>query len=152
MITGYKFTDGTDIEVGDIVKFRCKGFSLSGKGIVCIDEKEDGHWRFYIKDTRKEGECSRHNLGRLYPFYEDADYTLVERLEPTLEDCNRLWEKFERYKETAEQYEFLNLLVMDSKLKPAHEDLNKRWDPEHGKVFARTMKYVVFPRLGIEED
>lgn len=152
MITGYKFTDGTDIEVGDIVKFRCKGFSLSGKGIVCIDEKEEGHWRFYIKDTRKEGECSRHNLGRLYPFYEDADYTLVERLEPTLEDCNRLWEKFEKYKETAEQYEFLNLLVMDSKLKPAHEDLNKRWDPEHGKVFARTMKYVVFPRLGIEED
>lgn len=69
----------------------------------------------------------------------------------TLEYCNRLMEKYSDYKKTAEQHQFLRLFMYDAKLIPAHKDLNVNWNPEHGAIFVRAMKNIVFPRLGITE-
>lgn len=69
----------------------------------------------------------------------------------TLEYCNRLMEKYSNYKKTAEQHQLLRLFMYDAKLIPAHKDLNANWNPEHGAIFVRAMKNIVFPRLGITE-
>lgn len=70
----------------------------------------------------------------------------------TLEQCNELMKKYEEYKKTAEQHMFPLLFILDSKLIPAHRDLNRNWSQEHGEVFVRNMKNTVFPKLGIKED
>lgn len=69
--------------------------------------------------------------------------------EVTLEYCNELMEKYEKFKETAEQHMFPLLLMFDLKLKPAHKDLNTNWNEEHGAIFVRSMKNIVFPKLGV---
>lgn len=69
--------------------------------------------------------------------------------EVTLEYCNELMEKYEKYKETAEQHMFPLLFMFDLKLEPAHKDLNAHWNEEHGAVFIRSMKNIVFPKLGV---
>ena len=33
---------------------------------------------FEIQDNRTENECKKRNVGRIYPFYDDAIYTIVE--------------------------------------------------------------------------
>lgn len=70
----------------------------------------------------------------------------------TLEYCNRLMEKYSNYKKTAEQHQFLRLFMYDAKLIPAHKNLNANWNPEHGAIFVRAMKNIVFPRLGITDN
>lgn len=71
-------------------------------------------------------------------------------LSVNLEYCNKLMDCYNQYKETAEQHQFVQLLLYDTKLIPAHRDLNTNWNPEHGAVFVRAMKNIVFPRLGIQ--
>ena len=74
MYTGYDDRLGNPIFTTDIVKFRCPGFSLSGKGVVFqVDENT-----FAIKDNRTENECKKENVGRVYPFYDDAIYTILK--------------------------------------------------------------------------
>lgn len=70
----------------------------------------------------------------------------------TLEQCNELMKKYEDYKKTAEQHMFPLLLILDSKLVPAHRDLNENWSQKHGEIFVRSMKNTVFLKLGIKED
>lgn len=41
------------------------------------------------------------------------------------------------------------LLLYDTKLEPAHKDLNAHWDKEHGAIFIRSMENIVFPKLGV---
>lgn len=69
--------------------------------------------------------------------------------EVTLEYCNDLMKKYEKFKETAEPHMFPLLLLYDTKLKPAHKDLNAHWDKEHGAIFIRSMENIVFPKLGV---
>lgn len=78
MKTNYKDKNGTNICVGDTVKFRCKG--LSGRGTVIeTEDKEllDRFGKYMIQDTRKYPECKSRNEGRMYPFYDDAVYTII---------------------------------------------------------------------------
>ena len=80
--TGYKDRYGNDICVGDYVKFRCKG--MSGRGIVFeTDDKEiiDKYGKYMIQDTRTIEECRSRNVGRMYPFYDDALYTVLANSE-----------------------------------------------------------------------
>lgn len=71
--TGKFDKNGDEMLVGDTVHFRCKNFSLSGRGIVFLAEEPDtlGTDLFRIRDTR-EGK----NNGRIYPFYPDAKYRI----------------------------------------------------------------------------
>lgn len=75
MKTGKYDKYGIAIEVGDIVSFRCKSCNLGGKGIVYLSDGNDGLGTdtFRIKDTR-----DNKNKGRVYPWYNDAVYKIVE--------------------------------------------------------------------------
>lgn len=71
MFTGYYDKSDRPIFTGDLVKFRCPGFSMSGRGIVYKTDKNT----FAIKDNRTD--CKRKNVGRIYPMYDDAVYTII---------------------------------------------------------------------------
>lgn len=74
MGTGKFDKNGIEIQVGDIVHFRCKNHSLSGKGIVYEDNSNSdklGNDPFRIKDTR-----DNRNKGRIYPWYDDGVYKI----------------------------------------------------------------------------
>jgi hypothetical protein len=60
-----------------------------------------------------------------------------------------LYNKYKQYKETAEQHEFPKLVVLDSLLIPAYNDLQKNWNEEHADSFIRGMENSVCPKLGI---
>jgi hypothetical protein len=59
------------------------------------------------------------------------------------EKVEALWSKFEQYKETAEQHEFLFLLMLDKRLTLAYNDLKNNWNEEHADIFIRTMENVI---------
>lgn len=66
------------------------------------------------------------------------------------EQVNEIWEKYNSFKETAEQHDFVKLLMFDSKLIPAYNDLQNNWDDDHAKKFINGMKNVVFKQFGIK--
>lgn len=68
--------DGREMQVGDVVHFRCKNHPLSGKGVVFMGKEVDGLGEdlFRIRDTR----IGRNN-GRIYPYYDDAVYRIDGR-------------------------------------------------------------------------
>ena len=57
MKTGKYAKDGREMQVGDVVHFRCKNHPLSGKGVVFMGKEVDG----------------------LYPYYDDAVYRIDGR-------------------------------------------------------------------------
>ena len=56
MKTGKYAKDGREMQVGDVVHFRCKNHPLSGKGVVFMGKEVDGLGEdpFRIRDTRIE--------------------------------------------------------------------------------------------------
>lgn len=66
-----------------------------------------------------------------------------------MDEVNRYWEALNRYKETAEQHEFVQLFMIDKILVPAYNDLCAHYDEDHAAIFIRGMKKV-FDKLGIE--
>lgn len=67
-----------------------------------------------------------------------------------MEEIKRMWDAYEKYKETAEQHEFVRLFMMDARLVPAYNDLQKNYTEEHAEIFKRVMKKVL-GSLGIKE-
>ena len=61
-----------------------------------------------------------------------------------------VWKKYNDFKETAEQHDFVKLIMFDSKLIPAYNDLQKNWNEDHAQKFINGMKNVVFKQCGIE--
>ena len=61
-----------------------------------------------------------------------------------------VWKKYNDFKETAEQHDFVKLIMFDSKLIPAYNDLQKNWNDAHAQKFINGMKNVVFKQFGIE--
>lgn len=61
-----------------------------------------------------------------------------------------VWKKYNDFKETAEQHDFVKLVMFDSKLIPAYNDLQKNWNEYHAQKFINGMKNVVFKQFGIE--
>ena len=76
MKTGKYTKDGREMQVGDVVHFRCKNHPLSGKGVVFMGKEVDGLGEdpFRIRDTR-----TGRNNGRIYPYYDDAVYRIDGR-------------------------------------------------------------------------
>lgn len=68
-----------------------------------------------------------------------------------MEEVNRLWSAYEKYKETAEQHEFFKLLMIDSKVIPLYNDLKENYTEEHKNIFVRGMREIL-KSLGIKED
>ena len=67
-----------------------------------------------------------------------------------MEEIKRMWDAYEKYKETAEQHEFVRLFMMDARLVPAYNDLQKNYTEEHAEIFKRVMRKVL-DSLGIKE-
>lgn len=66
------------------------------------------------------------------------------------EQVEEVWRKYNDFKESAEQHTFPVLLMYDSLLIPAYNDLQKNWDEDHARKFVNGMRNTVFKRLGIE--
>lgn len=75
MKTGKYDKNGIEISVGDIVHFRCKHCSLSGEGVVYLSEDCADRLGKDIRNNK--------NKGRLYPWYNDAVYTIKKQLKET---------------------------------------------------------------------
>ena len=60
-----------------------------------------------------------------------------------MEEVNRYWNAFAKYKETAGQHEFLQLFMLDTKLIPMYNDLKQNYTEEHAAIFIRVMKKVL---------
>lgn len=65
----------------------------------------------------------------------------------TRDDCLKLQEKFEKYCETAEQHEFITLLVIQSKMEYTINNFEKMKQSELRSMFA-----VVAPIIGESVD
>lgn len=63
----------------------------------------------------------------------------------TMQDCEKVWERFNRLKEEAEQYMFPSILVWDLKITPLYKDLQENWDEHHGEIFMREHGIMVIP-------
>ncbi len=66
------------------------------------------------------------------------------------EIVERLWDKYEKYKETAEQLLSPTIHQFDQLMIPAYMDLKENWDDEHADLFIKAMETIVFPKLGIK--
>lgn len=84
------------------------------------------------------------------PTVEEYVAQVKEYHSQTKELVETIWEKYNEYKETAEQHEFVQLFLFDSKLVPAYEDLKNNWNIDHANTFIRGMLNTVFPTLGID--
>ena len=60
-----------------------------------------------------------------------------------MQTVEKLWSDFEKYKENAEQHEFIRLAMYDLKLIPAYNDLHENYNDEHADIFIRGMKKVL---------
>jgi len=65
------------------------------------------------------------------------------------EQIEEMWKKYNSFKETAEQHDFVKLIMFDAKLIPAYNDLKKNWNEDHAKKFINGMN-IVFNKLGIK--
>lgn len=65
------------------------------------------------------------------------------------EEVQELYDKYNQFKETAEQHTFPMLLSLDANLVPAYNDLQVNWSDYHADIFIRSMK-MVFDKLGIK--
>ena len=66
-----------------------------------------------------------------------------------MEKVEYLWEKYNKYKETAEQHEFVRLFMLDARLIPAYNDLHTNYNKEHAEAFTRVMTKVL-KSFGVE--
>ena len=60
-----------------------------------------------------------------------------------------MWEKYNNFKQTAEQYQFPTIFMYDMILEPIYNELQENWSDEHAEIFVKIL-YIVFNNLGIE--
>lgn len=75
---------------------------------------------------------------------------MIKPLDDHLAIAKQNWEKYTKYKDTAEQHMFPVLLCFDMKLEPLYADLQVNPSTHHAAVFNAYMRMKVFPVLGIE--
>lgn len=67
----------------------------------------------------------------------------METTTVTFEQCKVLWDKYNAGKDRVEQHDFLSLLLIDQRFTPLFADLEKNWDPEHGRVFVNALRQIM---------
>jgi hypothetical protein len=65
--------------------------------------------------------------------------------------CIDYWNKFSKYKETAEQHEFTIILQLDLYLTPRYNKLLNNFEEERAKKFIKSME-LIFDNFGIEYE
>ena len=65
------------------------------------------------------------------------------------EEVQELYNKYYKFKATAEPHTFPLLLRLDAILVPAYNDLQVNWSDEHADIFIKCMK-MVFDKFGIK--
>ena len=65
--------------------------------------------------------------------------------------CINYWNRFNEYKESAEQYEFIAILQLDLYLTPKYNELLSNFDEEEAEKFIKSME-LIFDNFGIEYD
>lgn len=73
--------------------------------------------------------------------------------EQLLQEIEKMWQRYSQYKETAEQHEFVDLLIFDNYLIAQYEDIQRNYAEDRAKILIKNLKFV-FNKLGImyEED
>lgn len=69
----------------------------------------------------------------------------------TIQEIEKLWALWDAFKETAEQHDFVHILIVDIKMERLYRDLHENWSEDHAKIFAEAMRLQVFPYFGIKE-
>lgn len=65
------------------------------------------------------------------------------------EIMNKNWEKYEKYKDCAEQHMFSTIAAFDFKLIPLYKDLQINKSSYHAMLLNMYLEKAVFPILGI---
>lgn len=60
-----------------------------------------------------------------------------------------MWEKYNNFKQIAEQHQFPTIFMYDIILEPTYKDLQENWSDEHAEIFIKGLN-IVFNKLGIE--
>ena len=60
-----------------------------------------------------------------------------------------MWEKYNNFKQTAEQHLFPTIFMCDMILEPRYKDLQENWSDEHAEIFIKGLN-IAFNKLGIE--
>lgn len=60
-----------------------------------------------------------------------------------------MWEKYNNFKQIAEQHQFPTIFMYDMILEPRYKDLQENWSDEHAEIFIRGLN-IVFNKLNIE--
>lgn len=67
--------------------------------------------------------------------------------------AQRLYDAFQRYKETAQQYEFFCIARLDSVINPAYADLQANYTDEHADIFINGLsKLCKSWHISVDED
>ena len=69
----------------------------------------------------------------------------------TIADIERVWQRYNKLRDEAEQHDFPFLMMWDAKLSWGYEDLHKNWDDHHAEIFMNGMN-MVFTHFGLEEE
>lgn len=64
----------------------------------------------------------------------------MEDLKQQVED---VYQKWQNYKETAEQHEFVTIFMRDGIIESGYKDLHENWDDEHARIFIRSVSKLV---------
>ena len=60
-----------------------------------------------------------------------------------------MWEKYNNFKQIAEQHQFPTIFMYDIILEQTYKDLQENWSDEHAEIFIKGLN-IVFNKLGIE--
>lgn len=74
----------------------------------------------------------------------------MEKEKQLKERISKIWERYEKYKDTAEQADFPILFLFDTCVVPEHDDLLENFSVEHAEIFIKNMEYI-FKMLGIKD-
>lgn len=76
-------------------------------------------------------------------------FDTLEPWEITSEIVDAVWAKWEKFKETAEQHDFIAIFKCDVVLIPMRQNLSQNWDVDHAHTFLKCMNSV-FNIFGIK--
>jgi hypothetical protein len=64
-------------------------------------------------------------------------------MEDLKKQVEEVYQKWQNYKETAEQHEFVTIFMRDQLIEAGYKDLQNNWNDEHAKSFIRGVGKLV---------
>ena len=69
-----------------------------------------------------------------------------------MREFERLIEVYNDFKKTAEQKDFLKIIMMDAQIAPYYVNLKEEYTEEHEQIFCDIMRNKIFPIFKIKEN